>query len=412
MVGVVRDKSIRTRTARARLPRQREPHWLTLLPGRAHIGYQRRPEAPTGRWVLRQLIDSRYRIVALGQADDVEGVGLDFSRAEAMARAMIDAPATAGRRITVRQAVQDYIEHKRASGQPVADLTSRLRAHALPTLGDVVVAELTAERLRRWLATMASMPAMTRPRDGRQGWRPEPATAEEVRARRATANRVLNMLRAALNYAHDEGRVPSAAAWGRRLKGFRGVDVARIRFLTVAECQRLLNAAPPDFRNLIRGAVETGCRYGELAALEVADLHANTLHIRQSKSGRPRYVHLTPDGTAFFKQLVAGRAGADAMFRRDDGEAWGKSEQARPLRAACAAARIEPAVSFHILRHTYASLCAMSGMSLQVLGANLGHADGRMTSRYAHLAPSHVADEVAERAPRFGAVAPGVVPIR
>lgn len=60
-----------------------------------------------------------------------------------------------------------------------------------------------------------------------------------------------------------------------------------------------------------------------------------------------------------------------------------------------ALARIEPAVSFHILRHTYASVLAMRGVPLGVIAAQLGHADTRMTERhYAHLAPNYVADTV------------------
>jgi len=40
--------------------------------------------------------------------------------------------------------------------------------------------------------------------------------------RRASANRVLTMLKAALNHAYDEGHVANRDAWGRKLKPFRG----------------------------------------------------------------------------------------------------------------------------------------------------------------------------------------------
>ena len=67
----------------------------------------------------------------------------------------------------MRQALERYVEFKEAQGQSVSDLLSRSRAHILPVLGNLVVEELTAEQLRRWLATMASMPAQVRPQ-GRQ----------------------------------------------------------------------------------------------------------------------------------------------------------------------------------------------------------------------------------------------------
>ncbi len=49
--------------------------------------------------------------------------------------------------------------------------------------------------------------------------------------------------------------------------------MARIRYLTVAEAQRLINASDPEFRPLVRAALETGCRYSELTRLEVQDFN-------------------------------------------------------------------------------------------------------------------------------------------
>jgi hypothetical protein len=53
-----------------------------------------------------------------------------------------------------------------------------------------------------------------------------------------------------LNHAYDEKQVATNEAWGRRLKPFRDVEVARVRYLTVAEAARLINAADPEFRPL------------------------------------------------------------------------------------------------------------------------------------------------------------------
>ena len=43
------------------------------------------------------------------------------------------------------------------------------------------------------------------------------------------------MLKAALNHAFDEEHVPSRDAWGRRLKPFEKVEVARVHYLSVAQ---------------------------------------------------------------------------------------------------------------------------------------------------------------------------------
>jgi len=64
-----------------------------------------------------------------------------------------------------------------------------------------------------------------------------------------------------------------------------------VRHLTAPECTRLVNATDPAFRQMVRAALLTGCRYGELTALRVADFNpdaAGTLSIRNPKSGKPR----------------------------------------------------------------------------------------------------------------------------
>jgi integrase len=151
----------------------------------------------------------------------------------------------------------------------------------------------------------------------------------------------------------------------------------------------------------VEAALQTGARYGELCRLEVADFNPNsgTIAVRQSKSGKPRHVVLTDEGHAFFQRLTMGRAGDELMFRKQ----WGASHQRRPMADAVARSKIKPAVSFHGLRHTWASLAVMGGMPLMVVARNLGHVDTRMVEKhYGHLAPSYIADAIRAAAPRFG----------
>jgi integrase len=76
------------------------------------------------------------------------------------------------------------------------------------------------------------------------------------------------------------------------------------------------------------------------------------------------------------------------------------------LEAASGKAKIEPAATFHILRHTYASALAMRGVPMGVIAAQLGHSDTRMTEKhYAHLSPNYVAETVRAALPALGLVA-------
>jgi integrase len=248
-----------------------------------------------------------------------------------------------------------------------------------------------------WHQKVAETPARLRTKPGaEQKYREAEDSPDAVRQRRSTANRVLTILKAALNHAHREGKCVSDDAW-RTARAFREVDSARLRYLSDDEARRLTNSCPADFRALVTGALLTGCRYGELAVMAVDDFNsdAGTLRVRASKSGRPRHVVLTQEGRDFVAQLAIGKPGSMRLFLRSNGKRWAKSEQQRPLSAACAAARIDPAVNFHSLRHTYASRLAMRGAPLAVIAKQLGHADTRMVEKhYGHLAPSYVADTV------------------
>src|SRR5262249_22076032 len=202
----------------------------------------------------------------------------------------------------------------------------------LPTLGAVKVAALTPDKLRRWRDGIATAAPRLRTRPGEdQNYGEVPDDEDGRRARRVTANRTWTVLRAALNHAFHDGEVEHDTAW-RKVRPFRSVEVARARYLTVAEAKRLTNACDPEFRPLMQAALQTGCRYGELIWLTVADYNpdAGTVSIRRSKSGKARHVILTNEGTALFAALTAGHAGDELIFRKD--KPWGASHQARPMR--------------------------------------------------------------------------------
>jgi integrase len=212
-------------------------------------------------------------------------------------------------------------------------------------------------------------------------------------------------LKAILNRAIQDELTDDDTEW-RAVKPFKQADEPVVRFLTEAEATRLINACKPDFRRLVKAALFTGARYGELAALTAADMNPDTgsIYIRPSKSGKGRHIPLNAEGLRFFKEIHAGKTGNETLLTKKDGTAWGKNHHVRMLLEACKAkaARIEPAVGFHELRHTYASTLAQRGVDLLTISKLLGHADTRITSRhYAHLADQTLRDAVA-KLPGFG----------
>jgi integrase len=417
MARQVRDSRLETREARARLKQRDEPYWRLIHEG-LHLGYRKRVRG--GVWMVRVYSsEGRYVKKVLGRADDNEDANgntvLSFREAQGEALKMEASesdplPST----YTVADALREYLVWYKGHKKPYAYHQAELKAQGsiLPVLGEIPVAELTPKRLRQWLEGLVTQPP--RLRTGRFSNGQKHRDEIDPRARRATANRTLTVLKAALNRAYQDGKIKADDAW-RRVKPFRNVDAPKVRYLSIDESTRLINACEPDFRPLAQAALLTGCRYGELVGMVCHDFNpdAGCITVRESKSGKPRHVPLTEEGQRFFERSTAGRPGGEVMFSHRDGTPWGNSHQQRPLNRACEVAGIEPAISFHVLRHTYGSLLAMRGVPLQVIAEALGHADTRITScHYAHLMPSYVADTIRKHLPNFGTERDNVVRLR
>jgi site-specific recombinase XerD len=137
--------------------------------------------------------------------------------------------------------------------------------------------------------------------------------------------------------------------------------------------------------------------------MRAADVNVtdSRVYIAESKSGKARHVPLNTEGVALFAEHSAGKNGTAVVFTKADGTSWGKNHYVRALAAACENAEIRPAISFHELRHTYASHLAQAGVDLLAISKLLGHADTRITARhYAHLADKTLSDAVT-RLPSF-----------
>jgi integrase len=399
MAKPVDERRLDSVAARSRLAVSGKPHWR-VIGADLHLGYRRGKSC--GKWVVRRHVGpNKYETETIANADDrapSDGAAvLNYNQAQGRAREIAakakgQAAAPKGP-LTVALAMASYFERlEQEHSKSLADARGRARLHILPALGEIVVSDLTRDVLSKWFTELA--------RNAKSG-----QDGEAARKSRASANRVLTILRAGLNQAFRDGHTESDVAW-RAIKPFRGVDAPRLRYFSKDELTRLINSAQGDFRSLVLGALYTGCRYGEICRLRVADFNADagTVFVSQSKSGKARHVVLTGEGRKFFEVLAAGRKGDVILFCRDDGEPWAASHQIRRMAEACRSARITPVASFHILRHSAASHMVMAGVPLQVVAHNLGHADTRMTERhYAHLAPSYVAETIRRLTPTFGA---------
>jgi Phage integrase, N-terminal SAM-like domain len=232
MPRAARSLKLETRTARTKLPARRAPYFVKVAKG-LQLGYYRGSGAAT--WIGRRYCgNAKYETTAIGIADDTTNADavaiFDFWQAQDVLRRWGERGRLADHGIvrsgpyTVRAAIEDYLAEIAVEKRPSALKSAQylFNASVLPKLGHLLVEQLTSEHISRWRNEIAASgkQVRTHQRADKPARRPPPVGDEARRKRRATANRVLTMLKAALNRAYNAGRVPSDAAW-RKVRPFK-----------------------------------------------------------------------------------------------------------------------------------------------------------------------------------------------
>ncbi len=143
--------------------------------------------------------------------------------------------------------------------------------------------------------------------------------------------------------------------------------------------------------DLIRFAVGTGLRMGELCGLRWADVDRSThfITVRRSKSHRQRRVYITGEARAVLDRRHDARTteANGYVFTGVNGRKLNGNYASQCFRRYRDEVGLPDSLHFHSLRHTFASWAVLDGMDLYRLRDILGHADLSQTMRYAHLRP-------------------------
>src|SRR5581483_9968074 len=314
-------------TARKKLPATESVYWNTMSRG-CSLGYRRSDNARAGVWKVKYVPPkdaggnmTGYRIQeTIATADDMlpaDGVTvLSYEQARKKANEWFPAALQKAtglvpqrRNYTVEDACNDYLNALEGR-KPTYIPRKVINAVIVPAFGKVAVEKLTRARIEQWLKDIAEKPR----RKPRHDLKPDDDEAK--RRRKDSANRYLTIVRAALTRALADGKVAcSGLAW-KTVKPFAQVDQRRTRFLSDDEARKLVEKCGPDFGLLVRAALFSGCRYGELAQLLISDFDvgAGTLFVSHSKSGKPRQVYLDPEAVQFFAAVCDKRRRNDFIF--------------------------------------------------------------------------------------------------
>lgn len=170
----------------------------------------------------------------------------------------------------------------------------------------------------------------------------------------------------------------------------------RVRYLTADEFERLYQECNDRLKPIVRIAVNTGMRQGNILSLtwQQVDLSRGEINLEHTKNGER--LTLPMNGTV--KTLLSELKKAsvrninhehDHVFHTSTGGKIDPSELNKWFRKTCRMADIGN-FRFHDLRHTFASWLIQKGVSLYEVQRLLGHKTGEMTRRYAHLAPDNL----------------------
>ncbi len=304
-----------------------------------------------------------------------------------------------------------WLEHRTTQKRSPKDDRSILTRHLRPSFGRMMLTEITLQRVDRYVATRRSLSPKTQTNH-------------------------LNLLGAMLKLAVELGWLGIAP----RIRKPKLVEQDYTWLRTQDDVRRLLDAATHEVAGVMElyaAAIYTGMRAGELLGLRWEDVDLDPgrrlitvgrSYDKPTKTGAIRHVPildpLLPVLRAWRMECSTAWVFPGATLERQGPSARVLQEvlQRCLLRAELTAvvkgvpkglggarsrAGVYAGLTFHDLRHTFASHWVMQGGDLFRLQRILGHTTPQMTTRYAHLAPDAFQSDwgrLGDMMPRDGAV--------
>jgi integrase len=315
-------------------------------------------------------------------------------RAQERTRAQ-EAEARAAQRMTFREYVTDYgawaAAHKRGWRRNERYTAERLARE----LSDQVLETITTAQVEGVLDRLL---------EGRTG-------ATRNRYRDLLSGMFKRAVRRGLVATNPVTRIPKVKETGQRLA-----------FLDPVGEGALHDALPPRLRLAFVVAVHTGLRHSEQAGLRWRDVDVmtNLVSVDITKNGRPRRVPMNAAVRAALIDLASGRARPDDPDERLFPLSYRQTQILFAQAVARAQGQLRDAgqdpsrldgITWHSLRHTFASRLVMAGVHLRTVAELGGWRTLAMVQRYAHLSSAHLQEAVERIASTPAPAPPGRVEV-
>ena len=204
----------------------------------------------------------------------------------------------------------------------------------------------------------------------------------------ATINRELSNLSGALSWAVRNGMIDK-----KPHVNMPNPHNEQERFLTKEEARRLISYCPATIRPLVKAALFTGMRRGELLQMEWSwvDFQNGMIKLppEATKNGRRRHVPISDNMYQVLDEMKERSVKGCSLVFHIKGKPIPESLLADKWRMAADRAGFK-GLRLHDARHSVASWLVMGGESLYTVATILGHRSLDMARRYSHLAPGHL----------------------
>lgn len=366
---------------RSKLKPRREPYWGAPVERGLYVGFRRLEQG--GNWIARYHTEDRRHVYqSLGPVtteNDYESAAREAKRW----RRTVDAGVQTDRILTVADVVNDYTKAMETEGRLRSATDARKRFDRIvhdDSIGKLRADKLTQRHLEAWMARMEAGAMKGRKR---------------ALPTRATLNRNLTSLKAALNRAVSRREIPHdrAVEW-EAIKPFKNADGTRDIYLDRAQRRALLEAAEGDLRDLLTCVALTGCRPGDPVAMLKRDYDHRTGSVTFRTKTGARVIPVSPAAKALFDRLAKSKLPAASMFT-NGGEPWTPQAWAPLVKAAAAKADLPAGVVAYTLRHSWITDAILGGMDPVTVARLTGTSLEMISKTYGHLVHNAARDKLA-----------------
>jgi integrase len=356
---------------RAALAPRAEPYWAVPLGINQSLGY-RKIDEERGSWIARRKDNGRNRYRSLGAVTD--SFGFIEARSAALKWLQDLDRGISGDKVTVADACKGYVEDReREKGSECAhDAKMRFKRTVDGTrFGDQPLDKIRTPHVKAWF--------------------------HGLKMSKASANRTLTALKAALNFAVANRLVTATAVqeW-RDVKPYKNAGKRRDLFLDLTQRRALLAKTAGALRDLIEATMLTGARAGELTKAKREQFDARQESMRFKGNKGPRIVPLSGPALTLFKRLAESKLPLARLLVRDDGKPWAHSDWDELVRDAAKSAKLPPGVCLYTLRHSFITQAIQDGLSILDVARLCGTSVMMIEKHYGHLVHSVARERLAK----------------